>query len=307
LTPARPPEDPDTLQLAEWLPQEYDYVIDLAEGYPSTLPEDLRGPQNRDYYAAYRYASILQGEALLEYPTAFEATNWNWEQAYNFARIGDQRAAVRYASLIEEIYNTEGVIIGNLEGWIRQNDPRLWLETFEIPTIDEHSDYSLLKLNSEGGSAYLWLVEIDQETTIYPLSSEFNFPDRNLPDQFWSDITGDGIDELVIHHPDTSTREILFPRVFDLSVTPPKELQFKPNQGFEIGLENEYQPVDRTQPCRLWYSTCSWNYQLLRISNRSSRRCMGTRNCYPIDGNFTPNLATRRSIRASHLSCRCKR
>ncbi|MFC1997063.1 hypothetical protein ACFLXI_05580 [Chloroflexota bacterium] len=241
LTPARPPEDPEKLQIAEWLPQDYDYVIGLAEDYPNSLPENQRGPNNQDYYAAYEYATILQGEALLAYPTAFEATNWNWGLAYNLARIGDQRAVVRYAVLINQPFNTEGVSIGNLEGWIRQNDPRLWLDTFERPPIGENLNNSVLKLNSEGGSAYLWSVTDEEGTTIYPLSSEFDFPERNLPAHYWSDITRDGIEELVIHHPDASIREIRFPRVFDLSHTPPRELHFKPNQDFDIGLENEYQ------------------------------------------------------------------
>jgi len=240
LTPARPPEDPETLQLAEWLPQDYDYVIGLAEDYPNTLPENERGPNNRDYYAAYGYATILQGEALLAYPTAFEATNWKWGQAYNLARISDPRAAVQYAALINEVYNTEGVTIGNLEGWIRQNDPRLWLDTFQRPAIGNHLSNSLLKLNSEGGSAYLWWVETDLRITVYPLSSEFDFPEQMLPAHYWSDITRDGIEDLVIHRPDAPIREIRFPRVFDLSKTLPRELHFKPNQDFEIGLENEY-------------------------------------------------------------------
>jgi hypothetical protein len=240
LTPARPPEDPDSLQLAEWLPQDFNFVIGLAEEYPNTIPEDQRGPHDRDYYAAYKYATILQGEALLAYPTAFEATNWNWGLAYNLARLSDPRAVVRYATLINQVYNTEGVSVGNLEGWIRQNDPRLWLETIERQVIGKHLSNSLLILNAEGGSAYLWRVETDQGITVYPISSEFNFPERILPAHYWSDITRDGIEELVIHHPDAPIREIRFPRVFDLSVTPPKELLFKPNQDFEIGLENEY-------------------------------------------------------------------
>jgi hypothetical protein len=240
LTPARPPEDPETLQIAEWLPQDFDQVIGLAEAYPDTLPESKRGPRNRDYYAAYSYATILQGEALMAYPTAFEATNWNWGQAYNLARISDPRTAVRYATLINEAYNTENLTIGNLEGWIRQNDPRLWLETYDRLAIGENDNNTLLRLNTEGGSAYLWRVETSRGTTIYPLSSEFDFPERMLPAHYWSDITRDGIEELVIHRPGIPIREIRFPRVFDLSHTPPRELQFKPNQDFEIGLENQF-------------------------------------------------------------------
>lgn len=240
LTPARPREEAAAFLIAEWLPQDFDYIIALAEDYPNTLPEDQRGPLNRDYYAAYRYAVILQGEALLAHPNAFEATNWNWSQAYNLARTSNPQAVVRYASLINEAYNTEGVQIGNLEGWIRQNDPRLWLEIFKRPTIGANLQNQLLKLNSEGGSAYLWLVETTSGTTVYPLSSEFDFPERMLPDQYWSDITRDGIEELVIHRPNAPIREIRFPRVFNLSQNPPQELHFKPNQDFDIGLENEY-------------------------------------------------------------------
>ncbi len=240
LTPARPREEAEAFQIAEWLPQDFDYVIALAENYPNTLSEDQRGPLNRDYYAAYGYATILQGEALLEYPNAFEATNWDWGQAYNLARTSNPQAVVRYATLINAAYNTEGVQIGNLEGWIRQNDPRLWLETIKRPAVGENLKNQVLKLNSEGGSAYLWLVETTSGTAVYPLSSEFNFPERVLPAHYWSDITRDGVEELVIHHPDAPIREIRFPRVFDLSQTPPSELHFKPNQDFDIGLESEY-------------------------------------------------------------------
>jgi len=240
LTPARPPENPEELELAEWLPQEFDYVIGLAENYPNTLTENQRGPQNRDYYASYRYAIMLQGEALLAYPTAFEVDNWRWRQAYNLTRTSNPQAVVQYSALINQAYNTEGVKIGNLEGWIRQNDPRLWLETFKQPAIGNNITNSLLKLNNEGGSAYLWLVETNEGTTVYPLSSEFDFPERMLPDQYWSDITRDGIEELIIHRPSAPIRDIRFPRVFDLSQTPPQELQFKPNQDFDIGLENNY-------------------------------------------------------------------
>ena len=240
LTPARPREEAEAFQIAEWLPQDFDYVIALAEDYPNTLTEDQRGPNNRDYFGAFSYATILQGEGLLLYPNAFEATNWDWGQAYNLARTSNPQAVVRYASLINVAYNTEGVQIGNLEGWIRQNDPRLWLETIKRPAIGENLKNQVLKLNAEGGSAYLWLVETTSGTTVYPLSSEFDFPERNLPDQYWSDITRDGIEELVIHHPDAPIREIQFPQVFDLTQNPPQELHFKPNQDFDIGLENEY-------------------------------------------------------------------
>ncbi len=240
LTPARPREEAEAFEIAEWLPQDFNYVIALAEDYPNTLPEDQRGPNNRDYYAAYSYATILQDEALLQYPNAFEAPNWDWELAYNLARTSNPQAVVRYASLVNAAYNTEGVQIGNLEGWIRQNDPRLWLETFKRPAIGDNLKNQLLKLNAEGGSAYLWLVETENGTTVYPLSSEFNFPEKILPDQYWSDITRDSIEELVIYNPDAPIREIEFPRVFDLNQNPPQKLNFTPNQDFDIGLKNQY-------------------------------------------------------------------
>jgi hypothetical protein len=240
LTPARPPEEAEAFQIAEWLPQDYDLVIGLAEGYPDTLSEDQRGPQDRYYYAAYGYATILQGEALLLYPSASQASEWVWGQAYNLARTGNPQTAVRYADLIETAFVDGIVETSNLEDWIRQNDPRLWLEVYNRSPILGNNSNRLLKLNAEGGSAYLWMVETDQGVSIYPISSEFDFPERILPDHYWSDITNDGIQELVIHHPDSPVRAIVFPRVFDLSQNPPRELLFKPNQDFEIGLESEH-------------------------------------------------------------------
>jgi len=240
LTPARPREFAEAFRIAEWLPQEYTLAIGLAEGYPDNLPEDQRGPQDRDYYASYAYAAILQGEALLSYPTAPESTEWSWGQVYNLARTGNPQAAVRYATLIEQGFNNNQVNMSTLEAWIRQNDPRLWLEVFNRPISGTNSFNRLLKLNAEGGSAYLWMVETDLSIAVYPLSSQFDFPERILPDQFWRDLTSDGVPELIIHHPDDPTRAIPLPKVFDVSQNPPRELFFKPNQDFEIGLESQH-------------------------------------------------------------------
>ena len=240
LTPARPREEAEAFRVAEWLPQDYELAIGLAEGYPDNLPANQRGPQDRDYYASYAYATILQGEALLRYPSAPEATAWNWGQAYNLARIGNPQTAVRYASLIQAGFDNDQVTLSNLEAWIHQNDPRLWLEVFNRPISAGNFSNRLLKLNSAGGSAYLWMVENGQGLRIYPLSSAFDFPQRILPDQLWSDLTNDKVAELVIYRPNDPIRAIPLPKVFDLSQNPPRELLFKPNQSFEIGLESQH-------------------------------------------------------------------
>jgi len=240
LTPARPREEAEAFRVAEWLHQDYELAIGLAEGYPDNLTESERGPQNRDYYASYAYAAILQGEALLLYPNAPESNAWRWGQAYNLARTGNRQAVVQYADLIEQGFTTNQVKINNLEPWIQKNDPRLWLEVYNRPTSPSNLYNRLLKINSEGGSAYLWMVETSKGVSVYPLSSEFDFPQRILPDQFWSDLTGDGIAELIIDHPEDPVRAIPLPKVFDVSQNPPRELFFKPNLDFEIGLESQH-------------------------------------------------------------------
>jgi hypothetical protein len=56
----------------------------------------------------------------------------------------------------------------------------------------------------------------------------------------WADMNGDGNEDLILFTPTPQTRFFAYPKVFDLTQTPPKELTFKPNQVFEVGLENEY-------------------------------------------------------------------
>ncbi len=241
LTPARPREEANAFYIYELTAADYDYAIGLAEGYPDTLPQSARGPNNRDYYAAYGYAVILQGEALLRYPGDPLAQKWRWRQAYNLARTGNPQAAVQYASLIEDALLHGEVALSGLPAWLHFQDPRLWLEVFDRPAAAGNTANFLLKVNADRGSAYLWMVETDRGTRIYPLASEFDFPTRILPEEFWSDLTGDETAELVIHHPGDPTRAIRLPRVFDLSINPPRELYFRPNQDFKIGLEGEDQ------------------------------------------------------------------
>jgi hypothetical protein len=52
-------------------------------------------------------------------------------------------------------------------------------------------------------------------------------------------LTGDGIKELIIHTPGLESRQLTYPKLFDLTRIPPKELIFNPIQEFEIGLDNK--------------------------------------------------------------------
>jgi hypothetical protein len=87
---------------------------------------------------------------------------------------------------------------------------------------------------------FLWFVETSETRTFYPLSDNTNFRNPAMTEVSWADMNGDGNEDLILFTPTPQSRFFAYPKVFDLTQTPPKELTFKPNQVFEVGLESEY-------------------------------------------------------------------
>jgi hypothetical protein len=238
LTPAKPNDEDEVFQISEWDPEAFDFASALMEGYPQTLPASKRGTNNRLYYAAYKYAAIIQQEALLDSPNEALAIAWRWHLAYNFALTSDERAAVQYAANIQRALRNKRTTLENLADWVNAQDPRVFLEFIRAENVIEGALTQLLEISTEGGTAYLWLVINGEEIFVYPLSGEFDFPTRTQTTYLWIDLTGDGINEFVIYQPEPLVRDVVLPRVFDLAQSPPKELVFRPKLDFEIGLES---------------------------------------------------------------------
>ncbi len=237
LTPVLPGSGPEGFSLSHLSAEEYDYTITLLQGFPELLPE---GRLDRRYFDSFYHASVLQSEAILAYPQQPLATQWRWGLAYNLAQMGDERSTVQYAYLLNNALNEGQVPLADLPGWIRAQDQRLDLQVLQVPPIQEHLSNYILQLETLGGALFFWVVETPDHFQVFALRDESNFTQPTRSELSWGDFTGDGLQELVLTTTGPDPRNVNFPSIFDLSTSPPKPLPFKPNQEFEIGLENQH-------------------------------------------------------------------
>jgi len=237
LTPALPYNDNKAFQLNNLTAEGYAFAIQLMQSYPEVL---LTPSTAEDYYQSFYHAAVVQNEAILQFPRYEKATEWRWELAYNLARIGDQRSSILYAALLLQGIHENQFSIEALPDWVSEQDPRLVLVLKIVDPLPGNTLNRLLELTTSGGSIYLWFVEADQEQRIFALSDETNFPNPAQTQISWNDLNGDNVSDLILFTPGPDARNLYYPKVFDLIQIPPKEFPFKPDQYFEIGLENEY-------------------------------------------------------------------
>ena len=238
LTPILPYNEKEAFNLIELSPEGYDYAIQLMESYPEIL---LGGSSTEDYYQAFYHATVILSEAILQYPWDQKSFEWRWKLAYNYARIGDQRSGILFSSLLSQALQAKQVTIESLPEWVPQQDPRLGLNIKIVNPLPGNTVNHLLELTTSGGNIYLWFVETDQEQKIFSLSDETKFPDFSQTQISWNDLNGDYTNDLILFTPGSDSRHLYYPKVFDLSNMPPKELAFSPGLDFEIGLENRYE------------------------------------------------------------------
>jgi hypothetical protein len=236
-TPVLPNNKIEAFNLVGLSPAQYDYAIALMEGVPEILPE---GSKNEDYYKSFYHAAVMQSDALRQWPSDQRAASWRWGLAYNLARIGDERSSILYAGYLEQAINEMLVSRTDLPKWVEMQDDRVSIEIREVPALQENIRNELIDLKTPGGSIYLWLVETSDKTAVYPISDETDFRYSEESNVSWDDMNGDGVKELIIFTPSSDNRFTKFPRIFDMVQTLPRELAFKPDQVFEIGLDNEY-------------------------------------------------------------------
>jgi hypothetical protein len=236
LTPALPFNVNEAFQLVKLSANGYDYAIQLMEAYPEVLPS---GFIPEDYFQAFYHASVIQKEAILQHPDDGRTFGWRWDLTYNYARIGDPRSANLYASLFSQGIESQQINIDSLQDWVNSLDPKLVLNIQIVSPLGGNKVNYLLELTTMGGNIYLWYFENNGEQRIFGLSDETDFVYPTQTQIRWNDLTGDGIDELILFTPAVENQVMVLPRIFDLSRMPPRELPFKPDQNFIIGLENE--------------------------------------------------------------------
>ena len=235
LTPVLPGNEAEAFQLNSLIPSQYNYAIALMEGVPQLLPG---GQENEAYYDSYYHAEVIQSEAILRYPNNENSNTWRWSEALNLARIDDTKAQLAYATLLSRMINENGISLEDIPSEVKVQDPNLRVDIQEISPYVGNIQNSLVELMTPGGSIYFWYTETNDDTTFYTLSDEADFSDPTTSRLFWSDLSGDGIKELIIYTPNKDFRILNLPKVFNLTNSPPNQLHFNPNEKFEIGLEN---------------------------------------------------------------------
>jgi hypothetical protein len=239
LTPAKPVKG-DPYQLVEWSPELADYMVELMNDYPNTLPEESRGENNENYYNAYFYSTIALKEALLQFPDAPQADRWQWELAYNLAQINDLQAGELYSELIAAGLNQGETDVDGLNNWLQQKEPRLFLYSIILEPLDGYLNSYLLDLRGPG-SMYFLLLETPSAFQNYILTDRFDFVNTHISRSFIADLTGDGNQEIGIYYiqsPETGIAQR--PTIFSIAELPPKELPFRPSVSpLTVGVDFE--------------------------------------------------------------------
>ncbi len=242
LTPARPVPQSGRYDLKEWTAQDADHAIRLLNDYPNLLPQAARGEDDRAYYDAFRFASLVQKEALLRFPDSGYAKSWDWGLAYNLARTGDHAAGDAYRDLLVEALNSGEADLSNLYIWFKNQEPRLDLYMMNLAIPSGYIGSYLVEIRG-AGSAFIWLLETDQAFRGYNLISKFDFV--TSPQASWIIAELDGVsgngDEIAIYFSTPENKTTLEPpKIFSLSQLPPRQLTFIPeHEIFDVGMGYE--------------------------------------------------------------------
>ena len=238
LTPARPIIGEDLYSLLPWSPEKADQVIALVGDYPNTLPRQARGEQDENYYSAFQHAVMAYSEVLLRFPDAPQADRWRWALAYSLARAGDPRSGDQYAQLVATALNRQETDLKKLPVWFQDKQPGMEIEVTEVKPLPGYLSTHLVHLDQAGGTIFL-LLETPAGFQSEVLVNTFDFVNPAPLDAFNTDLTGDGIEEVVVYSQvPTSQLTLEPPRVFDLSASPYVELAFRPDTAdFPLGTE----------------------------------------------------------------------
>ncbi len=238
LTAALPNQNIDAFEITRLNPTQYDELSEQMSGLPELL---LNGPANENYHQSFYHAAIIEAEALFRHPNASQSTKWRWNLAYHWLQIGDERAGILYAGLIAEALNLEQYALPGLPDWWQRNELRNELKLTTLDSIETPDDVSLIEIQTLGGSIFIWVAATPERWVVIPFANFVDFENPRETTLMWGDLTNDGISEIIIIPTGINPRVIPAPQIFNIAAAAPVEMIFRPNQQFEIGLENEYQ------------------------------------------------------------------
>jgi hypothetical protein len=228
ITPATPVKDNIRYKLKEWTVTEAEKLIQQVKSKAvyAGLP-DVWTP-------AIAYS---QAEALLRFPEALQAAEWQWGLADSLAYSNDPQAAEIYADLIESALEAGQVRVEDLPAWFQTYQDRLELTLHPLQAAPGELSRQLIELSGAGG-AYLWLLETPTDIQVYPLLSDFDHQ-TGLETAFTlADVTGDGIEEISIYRSVTPGQyKYAPPRVFSQAQVPPIELTIAEEMPFDFATD----------------------------------------------------------------------
>lgn len=247
LTPAAPFGGQANYALKDWSEDLAAALVELIQDYPNTLSPSGRGEDDSNYNNAFTFAIVAQNEALLRFPESRYAAQWRWQQALNYARLGDPKAGDAFASLIEIGLNGHQTSVAELPQWIARFPLPMQATLTSLRPLRGVLAIHLLELSGRG-SAFFLVAETAAAFKVYPLLIGFDFSTAKAPSTlaveppryqaFRADLTADGVEEIVIYlvNPQ-AVKWLALPSVFDLSSFPPQELSFDPIRSpFQIGM-----------------------------------------------------------------------
>lgn len=274
--------NPDDYQLISWTADEADEILTKME-------EEVLGFWGAEHkpgeiYPPYAVVWYVAWNALARFPDNPRHDMWRWKMAYYMALAGEGYEATEiYSDLIMDTLEQEGVTPQDLPGWFQSGElfphtitPIFALEIEPISVPGSEAGYLLnigeLKDIDTPGSSCVLLVENDG---VYKTHIVHNgFPEngffiglRNPGSCHAKDVTGDGIDEIVVDqfyggHVGTTTISI-----FDVTSLPPKVMPFTPSLDENLyiwnGWINEDSEADDTTQLQMGVALGDcWDYGL---------------------------------------------
>ena len=226
LTPSTPEVNGQKYRLVEWSPEKAQEMIGLMMQYPDEI-DYVMGFGSRETHYAHALLVPPHAEAILRYPNDERVESWRWNMGYWKTYGSNEEAGEFLLNLILEVLNSGEKQIHELPSWVEINKLELDLEYIESDYPSNYqSNYFIVIGHYYGGSVF-WIRENELGFEGDVLFSAFDVY-YHMPRVQLKDLTGDGIEELMITQPwDTAkwgSRETHY--VYDLSQKTLRELFF---------------------------------------------------------------------------------
>lgn len=226
----------DFYQLRDWSPEDATRVIELLQAYPDALYPNPVDRETATYNAAYTFVIHALKEALLRFPNDQRTELWRWDLAYNLAHTNDADVSEAYTALIQEALDKRLIPLDNMPDWFNQHEPNLKLLIHKLTPAPGYLTRQLIEITAVGGSTYIWMVESPLKVELFPVTSHFDYANPFQMQFSIGDLTGDGVEEVVIYaNPPQGRTTPELPQIFSLVVGEPHQLSFAPEQPFDLG------------------------------------------------------------------------